>query len=487
MTDNIRLSLRRRRSSEALGMQIDGGDAIPGAGSITNPRVGVDVRSERSISIGGAGDRHSSEAASSARLQFYRRFYSIHSACVLLVLLLGIIHNGGNRKYIPVNPKALPNLITVGMPANLAEKIAGMDACRRAYVDVHSSSIEEEHSAICCSAANEGSRHQSNLCSTQILGISTQQLPFARRLTRLTEAWILPLLPLLIRLAYQLAMHTWKSTQRYLKGRSLNDSLQREATSVSSSSSSSLSSNTSTSLLEKSAIDASAHEPHSPNDRSIRQTLLRLLLYFLLLNFRGWGLYIGANALEDYVILPWLTGNKVVSPLRTHTLSDEEHDLQYSGNEPQCWYKDVLKAHHKSVMENDEHSDCYGRPFDFSDHVVLFLAHYLPVFVMEMLICYSILFWNPSGAEKRKKRRMMEMAAWSAIYGFLFLYLHLIVLHSLYQTAVYFHTPGEILVGYVVSLFLQLPVAYLMCSKRASKMRRYLGLPEGGTVSKKGD
>jgi hypothetical protein len=180
-------------------------------------------------------------------------------------------------------------------------------------------------------------------------------------------------------------------------------------------------------------------------------------------------------------------------------MSDVEHDLHYSGKkqQPECWYKDVLKSHHKSTMENEGHSDCYGRPFDFSDHVVLFLAHYLPIFVMEMLLCYSFPFWDaPVVAEKSATKQSRSRYSlfsrgmiWNACHIFLFLYLHLIVLHALYHTAVYFHTSGEILVGYGVSLILQLPIVYLMCSDEPHWMKKYLGLPSEGKVAntEKGD
>lgn len=460
---------------------------------------------------------------SSAGLRHYRRFYFLHSASILAVLVLGIIHNGGNRKYIPVNQKELFHLVT-----SQASKVASSDgvtngddpsemkSCRKAYVNVHSSTMEEDFAAICCSdsdysssSKNNERQYHTNLCDPRIpiIGISTQQLPFAGRLTRLTEAWVLPLLPILIRLIYQLVMMMHSFFTRNWKHPNQDDVImQRKATSLSnsqasSSSSLSLSSNTSSAIFDKIITDSSstaATSPSSsptPNHKLIRTTLQRLLFYFLLLNIRGWGLYVGANALEDYVILPWITGNTVVSRLRTNSMSDVEHDLHYGdNNEPECWYEEVLKARHKSAMENDGHSDCYGRPFDFSDHVVLFLAHYLPIFVMEMLLCYSFPFWGPPVTEKAatKQRQsayfLSKGMIWNVLHVFLFLYLHLLVLHALYQTAVYFHTPAEMLVGYGVSLMLQLPVGYLMCSEGWHRVKRCIGLPcEGGTMSDKGD
>jgi len=430
----------------------------------------------------------------------HRRFYFLHSALALAVLALGMINNGGNRKFIPVNQKELFNLATSqssGVAVATGIIIDGDDAqsCHKAYANVHSSSVEDEFSAICCSPSDppkstfqsKAKKYKNNLCHPQvpIIGVSTQQLPFARRLTRLTEAWVLPLLPILIRLVYQLVMmmHCF-FTQQHQQQQQKH--MQREATSVSNNSQASSSSfsftstsNSSSALLDEEFASTATH-------KLIRTTLKRLLFYLLVLNIRGWGLYIGANALEDYVILPLLNGRAVISPLRTDSMSDMDHDLRNDGNDPECWYKGLLKSHHKSAMENNGHSDCYGRPFDFSDHAVLFLAHYLPVFVMEMLLCYSFPFWGASRTEKKELE--LKGMIWSAVHVILFLYLHLIVLQALCHTAAYFHTPAEMLVGYGVSLILQLPLGYLMCSDKWHWLKKHIGLPsEGEIISDKGD
>mmetsp|Transcript_27033 Transcript_27033/g.42728 ORF Transcript_27033/g.42728 Transcript_27033/m.42728 type:complete len:151 (-) Transcript_27033:1026-1478(-) len=145
--------------------------------------------------------------------------------------------------------------------------------------------------------------------------------------------------------------------------------------------------------------------------------------------------------------------------------------------------------------DGHDNAHCYGRPFDFSDHVVLFLAHYLPIFEVEMMYCYSFPFWGrrpgiEKAATEERQSSYFSYAGmmWNVLHVFLFLYLHLLVLHALYLTAVYFHTPAEIMVGYGVSLILQLPVGYLMCTGGWHRVRRYIGLPsEGGVMSEKGD
>jgi len=513
--------MRQRRPSETEAI---GQDTIRGSGQHC-PSVGVKIQPEVDVRKRAADERVmgtnplsdttvlKSASASSASTgpkdgssQLYQWFYFLYITFVFMVLALGIAHNGGNRKFIPVDANNLSNLVSSQTSEVISEVVGGdmseIGSCVKAYVDVHSSSIEEELAAICCTDSDHDGtleskerQYQSNLCHPRlpIIGIPTLRLPFARRLTRMTEAWVLPLLPIIIRLMYQLFMIVRSFCARKSRAGSRGEAnIQRDATSFSNtSSSSSLSSNTSMSLHKAENVSPTeSTSPHTSEHHLIRTTLKRLLFYFLLLNFRGWGLYIGANALEDYVILPWITGNAVVSPLRTNSLSDVEHDLQYNNDEPECWYKDVLKSHHKSAMEKDRHSECYGQPFDFSDHVVLFCAHYLPIFVMEMMVYYSFPFWDQSGTKNAHSTQASRLVSlfWSAVHAFLFLYLHTIVLHALYQTAAYFHTSAEILVGYGVSLILQLPMAYLMCYVELRHVRKYLGLPsEGEMRSDKGD
>lgn len=410
--------------------------------------------------------------SNSRKNKFISRFYLGHLVFVASVVLLGMMHNVGNKKYIPVNAKELVKLMQAqSSSSNVDPDDDWKHQCKKAYVNVHSSSRNDQFAAICCrDYENDTTMH--NICHPKL------HLPFAKRLTRLTEAWVLPLLPIFIRLAYQLICALLSCSKRYYNKNQRPNHMQREATSISYSVSSSMSPTSSTTSLEKIVIDdpsptAEVRIPESSHTL-IRTTLLRLLFYFVLLNFRGFGLYIGANALEDYVILPLFTGNTVTSSLRVDSLSDIEHDIHYKEEyQGHCWYEDALKSHHKSSMES--HSECYGRPFDFSDHVVLFLAHYLPVFVMEMLVCYRFPFWE----------RMSVF--WYAIHAFLFLYLHLLVLHSMYQTAVYYHTQGEIIVGYLVSLFIQVPVCYLMCSEKWARLRRIIGVGDASVVEDKSD
>mmetsp|Transcript_7186 Transcript_7186/g.16555 ORF Transcript_7186/g.16555 Transcript_7186/m.16555 type:complete len:359 (+) Transcript_7186:96-1172(+) len=354
----------------------------------------------------------------------HSQFYALHFALVLVVVLFGVMQNGGKRKYIPVKHQELTHM--------LEEET---QPCRKGYVNVHSVTSHESLATICCTSQPEDRPvgtfedwYRSNICYPKAArGILSEQLPLAGRLTRMTEAWLIPLSGILLRLGYQIV------SQSPLYSTSQTD--------------------------------------------TISTTMRRLLFYILVMNIRGWVLYIGANALEDFEILPWL-GSKVVSPLRRDSsfVSDMEHGLLLTNKNDgsECWYKDLLKEHHKVIMGSDEDSYCYGRPFDFSDHVVLFCAHYLPVIVCEMLICYALPFWRKSRAE----------VFWKVLHAFHFIYMHFLLLNALYRTAVFFHTPSEVLVAYGISLTLALPISVLVCSKRLLGMRRTFGLAFDGENGK---
>jgi hypothetical protein len=398
--------------------------------------------------------RASPNCRPTAGVRFHRHFYFLHSSIIFVTVILGMIHNGGNRKYIPVKPAELLKLLSVRFNASPGSiDVTKMGSCSKGFINVHSSTIDEDLAAICCSGTDDSSDfsndrwYHSNLCHPRIpvMGVPMRQLPFAGRLTRLLEAWVLPLLPILIRLMYQLVFP--------------------ERTEVNSS-----------------TLSAAAHSQISAN-RLFRTTLQRLLFYVLLLNLRGFGLYIGANALEEYALRTWFSGYKSVSQSSTNSMRDAEHDLNNSGGQSGCWYEEALKPHQKLAMKNDQHSECYGRQFDFSDHVVLFLTNYLVIFVAEILIIYSIPFWDTKTTDRiQVKQRQSGLflpkgAMWNTILASLFLYLHILVCHALYQTAAYFHTPAEILVGYAISMIIQGPVIYLMCSERPHWVKAFIGLP----------
>lgn len=403
--------------------------------------------------------------------------YVLHWTIVVVILAYGMVQNGGDRKFVPVDPKGLVTLVQ-----NEFDEDFGETTCLKAYVDVHSLSIKDDIAYVCCTTQGpytidivppDLKQYQSKLCDPRApyFNASMQALPFSRRLTRFPEAWILPLLPILIRLVYQLILSVIVL---------LKPIVQKSNPVKSPSIGSGLSSSSSSTVLEKVTLTTSVpiapyeYRNTKPHHEKIRITIQRIFFYFIVLNIRGWVLYIGANAIEDYAIVPWFTGNKVVSPLRTDSVSDVEHNVQSSNHD--CWYKDVLKAHHRNEMESEYYSDCYGRPFDFSDHIVLFLAHYLPIFMIESIYCWMFPFWVPTQQQSSKLSWLTSLTC-AALCVLMFLYIHVIVLHATYQTTAYFHTAAEIIVGYMVSWLLQFPIFYLLCYKKWSILRQFVGLP----------
>ena len=141
-------------------------------------------------------------------------------------------------------------------------------------------------------------------------------------------------------------------------------------------------------------------------------TTLRLCFYIVTMNFRGWVLYVGLNRLESLFIVP---------------------------AEQECWYRLFLK-----------HPSCRARVFDFSDHVVLYMAQLLPVALMETLHSFVVPFWGNSRAP------VFVLVSCLA-------YFYTITLIGQFKTAAYFHTGWEILAGYAISLSVQIPYVILQC------------------------
>lgn len=150
---------------------------------------------------------------------------------------------------------------------------------------------------------------------------------------------------------------------------------------------------------------------------------LRLLFYIATLNFRGWVLYVFLGYLESLVVVP--VGE-------------------------QCWFKELMPS-----------PSCHARIFDFSDHTVLYMAQILPLLLMETLHSFALPFW--------------KTARWPFVILLCGLvYLYLITLMGQFKTAAYFHTGGEIIAGYIISMIVQLPYAILQCFPVWEGMRLWL-------------
>jgi len=153
-------------------------------------------------------------------------------------------------------------------------------------------------------------------------------------------------------------------------------------------------------------------------------TVLRLLFYIATLNFRGWVLYVWLGFLESLIVMP--VGE-------------------------QCWFRELLPT-----------SSCHARIFDFSDHTVLYMAQILPLPLMETLHSLALPFWQRAG---RGPARLLACGL---------AYLYIITLMGQFKTAAYFHTGGEVLAGFMISLIVQLPYAILQCYPVWQGMRLWL-------------
>ena len=136
--------------------------------------------------------------------------------------------------------------------------------------------------------------------------------------------------------------------------------------------------------------------------------IFRLLLYVALSFFRVWVLYLFFNQLENQ----WITTS------------------------PSCWFSDLLSPGRQS---------CRGQSFDFSDHVVLFYAQILPPVLVETAHSLS-----------------RPLLRW--VFGTYLCYLEVVVAIETYKTTAYFHTPGEVAVGFLVSCLVAVPLAVAQCS-----------------------
>jgi hypothetical protein len=224
--------------------------------------------------------------------------------------------------------------------------------------------------------------------------LQSESLPLASRLAKFPEAWLLPLFPILLRLLVWIILSVW------------------------------------------SYFVPSVSHVRAP--ATISSTLRRLCFYIMVLNFRGWILYVLFNEWEDrWAIVP-------SSP---------------------CWYEAWFAQH-------TEPSVCLGRPFDFSDHIVLYYAQLLPISLVETLhaLFQSPSFWAlPAASTERpiRKHAILPTCRNYMIPCVLIgshVYLQFITATGAYKTSAYFHTPTEVLAGFAVSMLIALPLYLLQCN-----------------------
>jgi hypothetical protein len=348
-----------------------------------------------------------------SRRVWFRLAWICHFGLLAIVLLVSVLNNP-NSRYVtytsfndtPTNALFTSNTKsyshvhrTLGLgdrkyvPIHASDS-SGTGDCQKAFVNVMADSLQEPDALICC--RNDG-------LFTGICPSKSTSLPFAGRLAQFPEAWLLPLFPLLFRLLFNLYHAIFSGMP-------------------------------------------------------VEFTIFRRLgLYVILMNIRGWVLYLAFNEIEDSIVRE---------------------------TSQACWYRPYL---------DEAQPDCYGRVFDFSDHVVLYFAQILPIAWLELL--YALLespYWNFNRVLNISATRYNTLDPY--YYGsetliptylypsFLVLsmaYLYFVTFLGTYKTATYFHTGPEVLAGFVVSLTLHGPICYLQCSERCQRVRDYFfGYPK---------
>ena len=186
--------------------------------------------------------------------------------------------------------------------------------------------------------------------------------------------------------------------------------------------------------------------------RIVTRALQRLGIYVLIMLFRGWVLYVGLNILEAR----W--SNLLL-------VATTDGDQQRS-----CWYKDFLKKS-KTALPS-----CYGRVFDFSDHVVFYFVQVLSIVWTEYLdaciymtttttVSSAPYHHLPRNKHNHRARRTTTHTTTTINLGFGLLsvvvaYAHLIVYAGVYKTARWFHTASEILVGFFISFVVTIALVW---------------------------
>ncbi|GKY95385.1 hypothetical protein MPSEU_000500100 [Mayamaea pseudoterrestris] len=305
------------------------------------------------------------------------------------------------------------SVMTLGIMDNKTSKYVPIgpekagDNCERAFLNVLATSNQVEGAITCCIGENS----VTSLCPG-----NSRFLPLANRLARWPDAWILPLFPLFLRLVYVSALQICY----FCRG-------------------------------------ADMYHASTTPQSSLMASLRRLGYYIILLNFRGWVLYVGLNAIEDMV----------VRPVDTST----------------CWYHDWLQ---------NEQPPCFGRVFDFSDHIVLYYAQILPMSIFEFLHSMEYPYWKSSstnvGQAPPVKCRatcivtIERLVPFSLVSGMIYLYV--ITCLGVYKTALYFHTGLEVVVGFFVSQLVHMPLCYIQCAEIMEPMRDFLFATSSSPVTK---
>ena len=110
-------------------------------------------------------------------ISLIRKVWAFHFMFSLLIITYSSIAGHGERKYIPIDPQNIDH-----------------QQCRKAYVDVFSPSIDYPGALICCTSSPELQNELPLLCQR-----TPSYIPFASRLAKFPDAWLLPLFPMILR------------------------------------------------------------------------------------------------------------------------------------------------------------------------------------------------------------------------------------------------------------------------------------------------
>lgn len=261
-----------------------------------------------------------------------------------------------------------------------------------------------------------------------------RSLPWVKSLTRFPDSWILPIIPLLVRIGIAL----------------LSKLIGMRSTT--------------------SGKDSSVKQSSMFHATKLSTSMKRLFFYFCIMLFRGFVLYDFANNFIGRKLLLSRFPMTATGSIITGT--------------QECWYTKFVPIKTKSI-----HRDfCIGQQFDFSDHIVLFFAHHYSILIMEILFCALYPFWplkisnhrgepNENSVKGKKSSTSTPVIHSNAIlptcFLFLFGYMTIIILFSVYSTATYYHTVLESCVGYILSLFIQIPIGMMIMSNS------FIGLSNG--------
>ena len=165
--------------------------------------------------------------------------------------------------------------------------------------------------------------------------------------------------------------------------------------------------------------------------RTLARALKRFALYMCIMLFRCWVLYVGLNVIEARVV-SW-------------ELEPADEEL--------CWYKPLLR-----IGAASSSSPCYGRMFDYSDHVVFYFVQVLSIVWFEYLDAQQTL----------SSRNSLGFVLLTGMVA----YSHMIVYAGVYKTARWFHTGAEIMFGWCLSLTVTIPLALWQSGFAKSPSRR---------------